>query len=116
MFSTNTALKPGYVDKMRRYGVAADVDEYPNCPHGEDSHRSLIAKAVVSRNGLERTSFLPVQIDTQLRPEPLRRGQRRFAENLRFMDWASQGYNHQFDVEGDEVVVTSRFNTEGNQR
>jgi poly-gamma-glutamate synthesis protein (capsule biosynthesis protein) len=116
MFSTNTALKPGYVDKMRRYGVAADVDEYPNCPHGEDSHRSLIAKAVLSRNGLERTSFLPVQIDKELRPEPLRHGQPRFDENVRFMDWASQGYNHQFAVEGDEVVVTSRFNTEGNQR
>lgn len=106
MFSTNTGLKPGYVEKMKRYGIIADLDEYPNCPHGEDSHRGLIAKAVLSRDGLEKTSFLPVQIDTQLRPEVLTRKHPRFDQNVSFMDWASQGHNHRFTVEGDEVVVT----------
>ncbi len=106
MFSTNTGLKPGHVEKLKRYGVVADLAEYPNCPHGEDSHRSLIAKAVFSRKGLETASFLPVQIDTQLRPEVLTRKHPRFDQNVAFMEWASKGYHHQFKIEGDEVVVT----------
>jgi capsule synthesis protein PGA_cap len=106
MFSTNTGRKPGFIDKMRRYGVAADLDEYPHCPHGEDSHHSLIVKAAVSADGVERVSFLPVQIGPDLRPEVLSVGDPRFARNVGFMDWVSQGFDHRFESEGDEVVVT----------
>ena len=105
MFSTNTGLKPGFVDKMRRYSVAADLDEYPNCPHGEDSHRSLIVNAELSPRGVEKVSFLPVQIAPDLRPEVLAAGDPQFDKNVAFMDWASKGYDHHFAREGDEVVV-----------
>ena len=50
----------------KTYGVKMDPD-YPHLPYGTDAKRSLIAKAVVSRKGVERVSFLPVLIDKELR-------------------------------------------------
>ena len=88
----------------KRYGVALDPD-YPNLPYGVDSKRSLIAKARLSKRGVDSVSFLPVLIDTKLRPEVLRNGDSRFDDAVKYMDWASEGYAHDFRVEGDEVVV-----------
>lgn len=88
----------------RRYGVRLDPD-YPNLPYGEDAKRSLIAKAVLSRAGVQRVSFLPVLIDRRLRPEVLRAGDPRFDDAVRFMEWVSEGFEHRFAIEGDEVVV-----------
>lgn len=89
----------------KRYGVVLDPD-YPHLPYGTDAKRSLIAKAVIARNGVQRVAFLPVLIDRQLRPEVLRRGDPRFGEAVRFMDWVSADFDHRFTVEGDEVIVT----------
>ena len=97
--------KPQYLERMRRYGVTPDVEEFPSCPMGKDSKHSLIAKAVLSREGVEKVSFLPVQIDKQLRPEVLSNGDPRFGDAVKFMDWVSEGYDHKFSVEGDEVVL-----------
>jgi poly-gamma-glutamate synthesis protein (capsule biosynthesis protein) len=93
-------------DFESRYGVKLDAD-YPLLPYGSDAKRSLIAKAVLGRGGVERVSFLPVQIDRQLRPEVLRRGDSRFEDSLRFMEWVSEGFDHRFTVDGDEVRVTA---------
>ena len=90
----------------KSYGVKMDP-EYPHLPYGSDAKRSLIAKAVIGRKGVERVSFLPVLIDPQLRPEVLRAGDARFDDRVRYMDWASEGFDHAFRVEGDEVVVES---------
>jgi len=87
-----------------RYGVVLDPD-YPHLSYGSDAKRSLIAKAVLARDGVKRVSFLPVLIDKQLRPEVLRHGDPRFDDALRFMEWVSEGFDHRFTVEGDEVVV-----------
>ena len=54
-----------------KYGVTLDPD-YPRLPYGADGKRSLIAKAVLTRDGVEQVSFLPVLIDKELRPEVLR--------------------------------------------
>lgn len=89
---------------VKRYGVALDPD-YPHLPFGKDAKRSLIAKALVSGKRLERVSFLPVMIDRELRPEVLRAGDSRFDDMVRYMDWASEEFDHAFRVEGDEVVV-----------
>jgi poly-gamma-glutamate synthesis protein (capsule biosynthesis protein) len=45
-------------------------------------------------------------IDTLYRPEVLRRDDPRFDDMLRYMDWASVGFDHAFTVDGDEVIVT----------
>ena len=50
-----------------------DLDPaYPFMPYGEDCKRSLFAKVVVSKRGVQRVSFLPVMFDAKYRPEVLR--------------------------------------------
>ena len=54
-------------------------------------------------------SFLPVLIDTQLRPEVLRAEDRRFHELVDYMDWASEGFDHRFRIarrRGDRRIGT----------
>ena len=91
----------------KRYGVELDPD-YPHLAYGTDAKRSLIAKALISRKGIDRVSFLPVLIDRSLRPEILKSGDARFADMVRYMDWASEEFEHGFSVQGDEVVITGR--------
>ena len=86
--------------KNKFYGAIVDDD------HPADTRRSLIAKAVMSKNGLEKVSFLPVLIDKQLRPEVLKHGDPRFDDMVGYMDWTSGDFDHKFAVEGDEIVVT----------
>jgi poly-gamma-glutamate synthesis protein (capsule biosynthesis protein) len=75
-------------------------------PYGRDCTKSLLAKAVVSKKGVERVSFLPMKIDKRYRPEPLKSADPRFGEIRDYLEWASQGFEHQFSVDGDEVVVS----------
>lgn len=88
----------------KRYGVKLDP-EYPRLPYGEDAKRSLIAKAVFTSEGIQNVSFLPVLIDKQLRPEPLRHDDPRFADSVKYMEWVSEGFPHIFTIKGDEVFV-----------
>lgn len=88
----------------KRYGVALDPD-YPNLPYGADAKRSLIAKAVLTQGGVARTSFLPVLIDRKLGPEILKHGDPRFDDAVKYMEWASEGFEHRFSVQGDEVAL-----------
>jgi poly-gamma-glutamate capsule biosynthesis protein CapA/YwtB (metallophosphatase superfamily) len=81
--------------------------EYPLLPYGCDAKRSLLAKAVFGREGISRVSFLPMLIDRQYRPEVLKAGDPRFEDMVRYMDWASDGFDHRFSVSGDEVMVTA---------
>jgi poly-gamma-glutamate synthesis protein (capsule biosynthesis protein) len=90
----------------RRYGVALDAD-YPHLPYGVDAKRSLIAKAVIGRAGVQRVSFLPVLIDRQLRPEVLRAPDPRFEDAVRYMAWASEDFPHRFVRDGDVVTVAA---------
>jgi poly-gamma-glutamate synthesis protein (capsule biosynthesis protein) len=73
---------------------------------GPDAMKSMIGRAEVSRRGIERVSFLPVRIDTDLRPEVLSAGDPRFDAAVEHMEWASEGLPHRFTVEGSEVVVS----------
>jgi poly-gamma-glutamate synthesis protein (capsule biosynthesis protein) len=91
----------------KKYGVVLDPD-YPHLSYGSDAKRSLIAKAIIGQKGVERVSFLPVLIDKQLRPEVLRSGDSRFQDAVQFIDWVSEDFDHQFKVDGSEVLVTSR--------
>ncbi len=89
----------------RKYGVEIRNDD--PLPWGTHSKHSLIAKAVAGKKGIEKVSFLPVLIDQDLRPEILRKGDARFDESVNFMEWVSEDFNPRFQVEGDEVVITS---------
>jgi poly-gamma-glutamate synthesis protein (capsule biosynthesis protein) len=104
---SSTAKMPAQAQAFEKsYGVTMDP-EYPHLAYGADAKRSLIAKAVLARGGVKRASFLPVLIDRQLRPEVLRAGDPRFNDSLRFMGWVSEGFDHRFTVEGDEVLITA---------
>lgn len=88
----------------KRYAARLDPD-YPNLPYGIDAKRSLIAKAAFTTKGVSRVSFLPVLIDKKLRPEVLKANDGRFADMLQYMEWCSEGFDHVFQMEGNEVVV-----------
>jgi poly-gamma-glutamate synthesis protein (capsule biosynthesis protein) len=104
---SSTAKSPGKAAEFsKQYGVVMDPD-YPHLSYGTDAKRSLIARAVLSREGAKRVSFLPVLIDRQLRPEVLKRGDARFDDAVRFMEWVSEDHPHRFTVEGSEVVIGS---------
>jgi len=80
--------------------------EMPLLPYGQDARRSLLATAVLSKAGVKQAGFLPMMIDALYRPEVLRAGDPRFDDVVRYMDWASEGFDHRFQIYGDEVVVT----------
>ena len=90
----------------KRYGVTLDPD-YPKLAYGMDAKRSLIAKARVSREGVQEVSFLPVLIDKRLRPEVLHYGDSRFDDMVSYMEWASEGFDHRFTRRGDEMIVSA---------
>jgi poly-gamma-glutamate synthesis protein (capsule biosynthesis protein) len=84
-----------------------DLDpDYPLMPYGKDAKRTLLAKAVLSKEGVKRFSFLPLMFDRQYRPEALHNGDPRFDDVVRYMEWTSEGFDHKFKVDGDEVVVS----------
>ena len=90
---------------LRNY---ADQDpEYPLLPYGRDAKRSLLAKAIFTKDGVKSVSFLPMMIDRQYRPEVLHAGDRRFDDMVAYMEWASEGFDHSFARRGDEILVTA---------
>ncbi|MDP1538007.1 MAG: CapA family protein [Burkholderiales bacterium] len=85
-----------------------DLDpDYPMLPHSADSKRSLLVKAILTKDGVKRVSFLPMMIDTLYRPEVLHHSDPRFDDITNYMKWTSEGFDTSFCVEGDEVVITS---------
>ena len=98
-------------DKPWMHGAlrnSADQDpEYPLLPYGRDAKRTLLAKAVLAKDGVKSVSFLPMMIDKQYRPEVLRAGDPRFDDMVRYMDWASEGFDHNFTTHGNEVLVSA---------
>ena len=100
-----TSIEKAGAAFCKRYGVTLDPD-HP-LPYGTDGKRSLIAKAVFTRDGVQQVSFLPALIDKQLRPELLKQDDPRFDEAVQFMDWVSEDFDHKFTTLGDEVIVTA---------
>lgn len=80
--------------------------DMPLLPYGRDARRSLLAKAIFTKSGVKQVSFLPMMIDKLYRPEVLKQGDERFEDMARYMDWASEGFDHTFTVRGDEVIVS----------
>jgi len=91
----------------RTHGSVVLDPDYPRLGFGVDSKRTLVAKAVLSKKGVGKVSFLPTFIDKQLRPDILQHGDPRFDEAVKYMEWASDAFDHKFTVAGDEVVVSA---------
>jgi hypothetical protein len=85
----------------------ADQDpDYPLLPYGRDAKRTLLAKAIFTKTGVRSVSFLPMMIDKLYRPEVLQAADPRFDDMVRYMAWASEGFEHTFVRRDDEVFVT----------
>jgi poly-gamma-glutamate synthesis protein (capsule biosynthesis protein) len=98
-----------HVEQLRKRFLGlynTDIDpEYPYLPYGKDARRSLVAKAVLTKNGVSRFSFLPALINKQYKPEILQKGDPHFGDSVEYMGWASEGFAHRFNIEGNEVVI-----------
>ena len=78
--------------------------DYPHLAYGADAKRSLIAKAVLSREGAA-ARLVSAGAD---RPAAAARkccatAMPRFDDAVRFMEWVSEDHPHRFAVDGDEV-------------
>lgn len=102
---------PSWAEPAWAHGAVrnhADLDpEFPLMPYGKDCTLSLLAKAVVTKEGIQRVSFLPMAMDARYRPQVLRRGDPKFDEVVAYMKWASEDMPHTFTLDGDEIVVTA---------
>jgi poly-gamma-glutamate synthesis protein (capsule biosynthesis protein) len=92
------------------HGIELDPD-YPMLPFGKDAKRSLIAKILLSKSGVDRVSFLPMMLDTKCRPELLQPSDPRFNEIVSFMEWVSEDFPHQFSIEDNEVLISPKKDT-----
>jgi len=82
----------------------------PNGRYHFPSHcrKTMIAKAVMSRNGIERVSFLPAFINPRAQPYVVERDDPKFQEILDFTEWVSDQHPHRFVVEGNEIVIDTK--------
>jgi len=70
-----------------------------------DSRMTMLAKAVFSRKGVERISFLPAFINPRAQPAVVTPDQSRFQDILSYVEWLSDPFATQFSVDGNEIVV-----------
>jgi hypothetical protein len=79
----------------------------PNGQYHFPSHcrKTMIAKAVIGKQGISRVSFLPAFINHRAQPYTLPRADPKFQEVLDYTEWVSDQHPHRFRVEGDEVVI-----------
>ncbi len=67
--------------------------------------KTMLAKAVIGKQGIERVSFLPAFINHRAQPYAVTPADPKFQEILEFTEWVSDQHPHRFRVEGNEVVV-----------
>ncbi|MBI4191933.1 MAG: CapA family protein [Betaproteobacteria bacterium] len=79
----------------------------PNGMYHFPSHcrKTMVAKAVIGKKGIERVSFLPTFINHRAQPYVVTPDDPKFQEILEFTEWVSDQHPHKFRVEGTEVVV-----------
>jgi len=79
----------------------------PNGMYNFPAHcrKTMVAKAVISRKGIEKVSFLPAFINHRAQPYVVGPDDPKFQEILDYTEWVSDQHPHRFRVEGSEVVV-----------
>jgi hypothetical protein len=71
----------------------------------EHCRKTMVAKAVISKKGIDRVSFLPAFINHKAQPYVVGPDDPKFQEILDYTEWVSDQHPHKFRVEGGEVVV-----------
>lgn len=67
--------------------------------------KTMVAKAVFSKKGVEKVSFLPAFINPRAQPYVVAPDDPKFKEIVDYTEWASDQHHHKFRIEGNEVVV-----------
>ncbi len=70
--------------------------------------KTMVAKAQISKKGIERVSFLPAYINPQAQPYVVPPSDPKFKEILDWAEWVSDQHPHKFRVDGDEIVVDTK--------
>jgi Bacterial capsule synthesis protein PGA_cap len=81
--------------------------------HGEDTlygfpehcRIALLPRLTFGKSGLLRASAVPIYMNNLAQPEPLTPDHPQFERLLNHMEWVSDQFEHQIDVDGDEFVV-----------
>ena len=103
-FMTTGAIKSGPPCLKNMYWYETDP-EAPLYRFPVDSRKTMLVKALLSKKGVEKVSFLPTFINKSAHPEVLNREDPKFDMVLRYTEWVSDQFAHSFKVEGDEVIV-----------
>ena len=74
-------------------------------PFPSYARKTMVAKAVIGKRGIERVSFFPTYINHRAQPYAVAPDDPKFKEILDFTEWVSDQHPHKFRVEGNEVVV-----------
>lgn len=72
-----------------------------------DSKKTIIAKALISKQGIERVSFLPVMVNKYSQPQIVPRQDSRAREVYEYVEWLcrDQQLPTRFYGEGDEIII-----------
>lgn len=66
---------------------------------------AVLPKLSFSTQGVARVAMVPVFINGLAQPEPLTRSDERFSRIFDYLEWVSDQFPHQLEIEGDEIVV-----------
>ena len=102
-------LTPGQKELVETYDIVIDPEWAKGYPYPGDFRKTMAVKCLVTRQGIERVSFLPATITQDARPRFLATTEDAFGELVQYMQdvTAEAGLNAECRVEGDEVVVRS---------
>lgn len=101
----------GYWESQRPPHTSQKLDKFLQWAWKEwlpqDEKKTIIAKCLISRGGIERVSFLPCMINQARQPEPLAHNDKRSDEVYHYVERACREVelDTRFSREGDEVVV-----------
>jgi poly-gamma-glutamate synthesis protein (capsule biosynthesis protein) len=70
-----------------------------------DCRKTMVAKAVIGKAGVEKVSFIPVFTNKDAQPYAVSRDDPKFGEIVDYVEWISSQHPHTFAVNGDEVIV-----------
>lgn len=100
--SVNHRERPGARWNLFWYDWHADDTLYGFPEH---CRMALLPKLTFGTGGLLRAAVVPVYINTLAQPEVVAPGTLRFQQILDHLEWVSDQFPHQFEVDGDEIVV-----------
>jgi hypothetical protein len=69
---------------------------------------SMVAKCRITKEGIQRVTFLPVAMNGRAQPRILSAGEPEFEKTVQYVQEITADYfKTSFQVEGDEVVISS---------